>query len=438
MKKLLFYQLAIFLIMMPMFLSSAQADGFWDQDFRVGTLRSDFDDRTTGLSSNPLIQVQCKFPGITFAIPCKTFDTPDTPDPNDPNQITSFYPKTYSFYWPSSVAWPTNSDGYWVLSVNNEDVVNKFNLGPPNQSLPVTYSDVIPGQGPQLDRITGRGTTNIAMELRGQQQEKKRIHLAINTKYQPGNENFSQEIGSIPFLGFGAMQNRGNKGISLGALNDASKPHMLHFTTKMWGNENGVVVPRRAEDKPGRPAILSYMLFVFSKWNGVPRGIILQLFHRHQEFSCPNGISAIRDRHGNIQEQVNDAPFCNGKTQKSQSTGWNWPIKQSVFSPGADYTYIDVEDLQTVCNAFFRNTTVSGNPNNGWRLGYREESTYNIDLQELFDCANSLGINSQGEKEGFNGSMPNYSVPITGVFWTLEASGVDGLIWTSVEDMRLE
>ncbi len=423
MKKMLFYQRAILLlIVMPMFLSSAQADGFWDQGFRVGTLRSDFDDRTTGLRFNPLVREICLFPSITFAVPCKPFD--------EPGQITSFYPKTYSFHWPTSAAWPTNSDGYWVLSVNNEDVVNNFNLGPPNQSLPVMYSDVI-GK-PNLGKITGRGTANIAMELRGHQQERKRIHLAINTKYQPGNENFSQEKGSIPFLGFGAVQNRGNKGISLGALNDVSKPHVLHFTTKMWGNENGVRVPRIDEGKPGRPTILSYQLFVFSKWNGVPRGIILQLFHRHQEFSCPDGISVIRDRDGNIQEHINDSPFCNSEIYNLQETGWNWPIKQSVFSPGADYAYIDVEDLETICPAIYngntRNTEVSGN--NGWRLGFREESTYNIDLQELFRCANS--------HNGFISPMPNHPVPITGAFWMIEASGVDGLIWTSVEDMRLE
>jgi hypothetical protein len=268
------------------------------------------------------------------------------------------------------------------------------------------------------------------MELRGNQQEKKRIHLALNTRYQSGNENFSQDEGSIPFLGFGAIQARGNKGKALGALNDATRPHMLKFTTKMWGAKGGVQVPRIALTKPLRPNILSYMVLVTSEWGGVPRGIFLQLFHRNQEFSCPNGISVIRDETtGIVHNKIDDSHACNNKRYKIQEQDWNWPVQQSYYSPGIDLAYIDAEDLRTVCENYFSKTTVVGNPLNGWRLGYREESTYDIDLQELFNCVQSLN--------GFNEPMPAGPLPITGIQWTLEASGVDGLLWTSLESMEI-
>ncbi len=445
MKKILFYEFFVVLMVTTILLTSAQADGFWDQGFKAGTFRTDFDDPNTGLWFKPLIQSNtCLFPpepddpaSNRFAIPCIPFDTElEYRDKNGKahvlKQIKSIYPKAYSFYWPTSRRWPTNSDGFWVLSVNNETVTENFNLGPPNQSLPVMYSDVLPWQGPRLDRITKRGTMNIAMELRGNHQERKRIHLALNTHYEDGNENFSNDEGSIPFLGFGAIRARGNKGKVLGMLNDDTKPHTLKFTTKMWGakGEGGVKVPRKAPSKPLRPNILSYMVLVTAEWGGMRRGIFLQLFHRNQEFSCPDKISVIRNEAtGIVREKIDDSHACNNKIYELQEADWNWPIQQSYFSPGIDLAYIDAEDLRTVCEGYFSKTTVVGNPLNGWRLGYREESTYDIDLQELFNCVQSLN--------GFNEPMPDGPLPITGIQWTLEASGVDGLLWTSLESMEI-
>jgi hypothetical protein len=407
MKKMLFYQPAIFLIVMFTFLSSAQADGFWDQGFRTGTLRTDFDDQTTGLQSNPLVQSDtCLFPAVTFAISCNPFDTDGL--------IKSHYREPYNFHWPTSRPWPSSTDGFWALSVNNENVPENFNLGPPNQSLPVMYSDIV--SPPQVNDIA-KGTMNIAMQLIPASAltgaEKKRIHMMINNKYVPGNEKYSQKEDSTPFLGIGAFQKRGNKGQVLGALNAGnSRSHTLNFTTTMWGAKGGVIHPVKVVQNN----ILSYALFVFSEWGGVPRAVAIQLFHQNQDWSCPSGTSSNRD--------VRD---CLETLDSRPSAKWNWTIEQSYFSPGAEIVNMDAEDLQDLCD--FQRTNVSGTALK-WRLGPREKSTYHIDLQELFECASSLGM--------FSENMPtNQVLPITGVLWALEATGKNGVLWTSLENMHM-
>ncbi len=101
---------------------------------------------------------------------------------------------------------------------------------------------------------------------------------------------------------------------------------------------------------------------------------------------------------------------------------WNWQMQESFHHPGADVAFMDAEDVGALCNnpdmAMARLRNVGHNAN------------YSIELDDLYRCASDNNL--------FDTPMPTIApVPITGVHWVNEGTGLNVGLWTSVHNMRM-
>lgn len=212
-----------------------------------------------------------------------------------------------------------------------------------------------------------------------------RAHLVLN-------QTFSNPCGdATPFLSIGAQDGRGQSG-PLGALNPTSGvPSHLQFTAKVYDY-------KRPNDYPngGQIGTSAFYVYIIAEWpdamgRPVPRMLFITLFHDNID----NNIAGTSD--------------------------WNWPIQEDYLYPGADLAYIDAEDVATYCGPeldTYRLTTIG------------DKFTYKLDLQKLFICASNLGL--------FRNTMPATSnLPIRGIHWANEGTGVNGWLWTSVHAMTM-
>jgi hypothetical protein len=142
-------------------------------------------------------------------------------------------------------------------------------------------------------------------------------------------------------------------------------------------------------------------------------------------------VTGTRDTPRMIQLHLfHDAPFDPAKDNFA-GRGWNWPLQQSFYFPGADIAYMDVRGLQAKCGftlpmppVTYDGTAISYNNPSGTQLNY------DVDLQKLFKCASNLGL--------FREPMPTTSnIKIKGVHWALEGAGLNGWLWTSVHNMQM-
>ncbi len=92
-------------------------------------------------------------------------------------------------------------------------------------------------------------------------------------------------------------------------------------------------------------------------------------------------------------------------------------MQESYFYPGAEFAFIDAEDVQSHCGISVPRLTSVG-----------QEITYNLNLWWLFQCISNLN--------GWDSPMPSFPA-ILGVHWAVEMTGVNGKLWTSVHDMQL-
>ncbi|MHB9102623.1 MAG: hypothetical protein ACYC2E_14030, partial [Sulfuricella sp.] len=98
---------------------------------------------------------------------------------------------------------------------------------------------------------------------------------------------------------------------------------------------------------------------------------------------------------------------------------WNWPIQEDYLYPGADLAFFDAEDVAISCGITVPRLESIG-----------QQITYNLDLQGLFQCASDHGL--------FRDAMPTTSnLPIRGIHWANEGTGVNGWLWTSVHAMTM-
>lgn len=340
---------------------------FHDQGFGDARVRTDYNSQTEGQPANP----------ITFVAPCLF-----------PGQICGTDPTTFDFvnyFVQNASGWPQSD--YWVLSINNENAYDKVcpvnpdqgvscppgqllvttqNPGPPNQSLPRSS----PGYGLM-------GFTAITGSFPGE--SFYRAHLVMNGTFT------NPEFGGIPYLSIGAEHYRGN-GMAPGLMNYSFGRRTVKFTARLWDFK----LPTPVSET--QPATLAFYLFARTTWGGKPRGLFITLAHWNVENSSAS--------------------------QATTKVRWNWPLQESFYHPGAELTYIDAEDIQSLCGFSVPRLTSMG-----------QEISYSLNLQSLFQCASNLG--------GYDSAMPYAYLPIEGVHWAVEMTGVDGWMWPSVHGMEM-
>lgn len=362
----------IVLIALVFFPAVAITD-FHDEGFYSAVIRTDYDSQTEGQSTNPL----------TFTSPCLF-----------PGQLCGTSPTTYAntnSWKQNTSSWP--SSNFWVLSINNENaydkrcpinpdanivdicdghegdvIVSTQNPGPPNQSLPRSS----PGYGLM-------GFTAIKDSLPGE--DFYRAHIVMNGTFT------NPEFGGIPYLSVGADSNRGN-GSTLGFMNLFWGPHNVKFNARLWDFK----LPTPVSET--QPATLAFYLVALSEWGGKKRGVFLTLAHWGLEHSSSTTADAVQLK-------------------------WNWPVQESFYHDGAEFAYLDSEDIYSLCRYSVPRLTTIG-----------QEISYNIDLEKIFSCADSLG--------GFEDPMPTGVLDIEAVHWAVEMTGEDGWLWPSVHGMRID
>jgi hypothetical protein len=209
-----------------------------------------------------------------------------------------------------------------------------------------------------------------------------RAHLVLNVS----SGFVNPAPGATPFLSLGAFAGRGTNP-TIGVLNPGSSTALsvISFGERLWGFTPPVLRYPTGQDS----SIASY-LWIATKWGTKPRMIALMLAHDHFKNS-----SATTVGHGH----------------------WNWNVQESVYYPGADIVYIDVEDVVSHCGYSIPRLTSVG-----------QEINYRIDATRLFSCL----------RNKFDDPFPTTAnVPITAVFWANEATGKDGGIWVDVHQMKM-
>ena len=280
------------------------AAGLWDEGFRIGTVRTDYESRDEGTVANRLTLVPCLYPKRDDALlgPAGASAVGTSPCAMAPNQFQQSNPFTNAGDWPEG--------NFWVLSVNNEFAYdNVRNSGPPNQSLPVAS----PGEG-----LMGLQVAGLAGDAR------QRIVLALDQRLaEPGR------IG-IPFLGIGADVRRGN-GRPIGYLNRSGPNPKIQFKIKLLDAD----IP----DQPGSAGVVWF--YAYSFWGGKPRMVMVALYHEGMRgdalpFDHDTGGRSFRHAH------------------------WNWNIRESFFFPGADLVFMDIEDIAVLGTGSLPRLTQAG------------------------------------------------------------------------------
>lgn len=353
----------------------AHAYNFWDQGLVTGTVNTAFTDALMGQSGHPITYSYCLFP---------------PPDPYTPASVPP-YPNHYVINMPvcsltsptlwtgAPTGWAQNGSfgaaRYWVLDINNENstpagAYNNCNQGPPDYSMPRAS----PGSG-----VFGFTT----FKDTGAGEYFYRSHLVLNlTQYNPCPN-------PIPFMAIGAHDTRGNGGL-VGALNPtAGVPSKVSFTAKMYDYK----VP--AADPVWGVGATLFRLVAVAQWKDgagrdVPRMIQVNLFH----------------------DNLNDGFI---------GRGWNWPLQQAFYFPGADIAYMDGEKVAWYCTGYSLPAQFSS-------IG--QTINYDIDLQKLFKCASDWGL--------FRDPLPTTSnVMLRAVHWAVEGVGSNGWLWVAVHNMQM-
>lgn len=350
---------------------------FHDQGLQYAKIRTDYNATNEGTASNPITLVSpCLFPPDDIVYPPPASPGPDGIFLVDNRCVTSAPVHAHSNYFQQNGG--GSSPTFWVLSMNNEPWDSGANTGPPNQSL----ARSLPGQGVMgfsaiIDYAAGENFW--------------RLHKVLN-------HAFSNPVGqdAIPFLAVGAVENRGNSG-RVGTFNMASEPHVVAFTDKLWDYNVGM----------GSTWLVSHFLFATAEWGGKARMLFIHLFYDGQIHGQPwNGWSAIDE---------------NGSGSAGGAKGWNWPMQESFWYPGANIAFMDAAamSLPQVCNMNLPQFQYIG-----------QQINYFIDLEKAFRCAS--------DHQYFETSMPQTApVALTGVYWGVELTGPAAAIWTSVHNMRM-
>lgn len=256
---------------------------FHDQGMTFATFRTDFTQASKGLASNPLTLDPCIY------------------SPSDPISIhTCFYsPASYPF----SNSWSMNVipyiSNFWVMHMNAEPWPYSLS-GPPGQSLPRAN----PGHGVLgFSPINGSSIGEYFY----------RAHIVLNNTLSNTSLHSAYPY-HIPFISFGADNNRGNGGM-VGYTDNPTQHGTVEFTAKIWD-----MWPEAAGSGGS-----NFMMYAFALWGDTPRMLMINLYG--QNLSWSDDSSDYIHRH------------------------WDWNTQESFLYPGADIVFIDIDRLDELCGS---------------------------------------------------------------------------------------
>ncbi len=373
---------------------------FHDEGFIDAQIRTDFSSPLLGTIAQPISLGEC------------LFDYPEVT-----NSYTCTGPTVYSqsnFYAEHG---GENSESYWVLHVNNESSLAHsqgvpYNTGPPGQSLAIVEpgSNGIMGFTAFKECDHCSQSSNVA-QCNATCEDFYRAHIVLSH-----NELNPNPIQAIPFFGINAVKQRGN-----------NEP--IVQMNASYGLENSISFDIKLYDykapENNSSAVFIYLYFT-SQWENpathemINRMLFVTLGHTPTVDVVPNNSISPKPPSENF--SINQAGV---------NLSWNWPIVESFFYPGADFAYMESEDILTYC----------GFELNGFDMPYRNqgfnpdgseaiEKSFTINIEALFSCASN--------HELFDSPMPNNEVlDVNIVGWANEiGGGADSHIWMAVSNMR--
>ena len=257
---------------------SAAGDGLFDNGFYQDSFRSEL-----GAMKNITLG-ECAYPQPVAGVDQIVTDT------FCPNQGSTLYQQSNYF---SNRQNPTN---YWVIENNNEPSAynNQCNLGPPNQSLPITNS------------LSGKGVINFEIKNLANS-NRKRAYFALKNEFNPCGAN------TIAYTSIGAQKHRGNNDRLISRFRLQSAEVLAGDTDFSLLKFNAAITHCQ-----GTLPCLFY-LNIYSKWGGKTRFLILTFGHLNHP----------------------------GETNKH--VHWNWPAKESMHYPGADIAYLRCSSVGIHC-----------------------------------------------------------------------------------------
>lgn len=333
--------------------------GFWDEGLTNGAVRTEYGpggfDTNYGTASDPLQLDFCPFSS------CQTV-----------------FPSANAY---SDLGGSTASQ-YWVVILNNEPwhvAGNNSGVGPPDAGLPIALPSASQVAG--LKVYPGSQTVRLSLDHR---------HANPHSAGQ----------GAIPFMAFGTDRDRGNGGSSiLPMTNNPSFVRGISWQMKIEAASSGSCTSA-APNHVNWAAIQA-----FSEWGGIKRAFYLTLYASGvtrsdgpdpgNEVTCSDPTSTFLPA-GHAPVLVDFDGVSNGL--------WDWPIKRSLYHPGAEFYVLDAKWVNDNCSG----VSIARHPGAG------TTKSYFLDVEKVYRCLSLRGY--------WSDAMPA-SASLTGFWWIAELTG---------------
>ena len=390
-------------------LSSVLAEGFWDDNFTAGKIRTEYA-TNKGTAANPLaITFSASLPGIEG---CQ-FNAADAFSacpgraglPNLPNNVPVWRgglqrdlacngdSQRIGDSWVGCIQYSgspyfsiNNPDqSYWVIHANNDPSFDQCKNGPPGLSEEILTHSA--GQD-SLFKISTE-------EVQSNGGSRKKLRMGVYSSeydyYCSINDGF--ELGNIPFISVGAQKQRGNL-TSLGTIGNSNQggKSTVRFDAKVTAyapfNCPESQYPECNGINDDETFGVHAGIYTMVKYNDLSYMLFLNLY--------TTGVYAIH--------------------QSPSVSFWNWPIEDSFLYPGAKIANFTAgPELMNSCGFDYPT------------LSFTNKS-YQINVTELFQCAKALGYYSE---------LPDVGLEIMGFHWFIETFGPDGQFELNLEKMQV-
>ena len=218
--------------------------------------------------------------------------------------------------------------------------------------------------------------------------------------------------GAIPFMAFGTDKNRGNGGASILPMNNnSSYLRGISWQMKIEAANDGYCT----SNVPNHVTWAAVQ--AFAQWSGHKRAFYITLYsdgvtrsdtNHDGTVSCADGTTAFEPS-GNPPELVDFEGNGDGL--------WNWPIRDSLYYPGAEFYVLDATWLTNHCSGV----------NISRHAGAGTTQSYFLDVEKVYRCLDSNGY--------WSDSMPS-SVTLDGFWWVAELTGQNARMQYTVTSPR--
>jgi hypothetical protein len=275
----------------------------------------------------------------------------------------------------------STASNYWVVILNNEPwhvAGTNPGVGPPDAGLPIGLPSASQVAG--LKVYTGSQTVRLSLDHR-----------------QPNPHSFGQ--GAIPFMAFGTDKNRGNGGVSILPMNNnGNYIRGIYWQMKIEAANDGYC-------SSAAPNHVTWAAIqAFAEWDGLKRAFYITLYSDGVTRSDTNGDGQVTCSDGTSPFQPAGSAPQLVDFEGNNDGLWNWPIKRSLYRPGAEFYVLDATWLTNNCNG----VSISRHS------GVGNTDSYFLDVENVYRCLDSKGY--------WSDSMP-YSVNLDGFWWVAELTG---------------